>query len=1052
MRGMSDQMDEPLDFDGPDFPGDGNGRSSGGEKEIAKTFLFLVLLVFGVIVLPAAVLAWLFLWLMLHRLKQKPRVSAVVVALAVGASALAWRWTDAGQRFMDFFSHFNLDTVRDDWMELLPAYIVAAVVLGFVFGQFAIMREAYRIKTEPHLTRLQGSWQYNFAYRRSPVQLITRRMKIKKLKRGECGDDERAPLGIDESDNRSDIAYRYEGEATRHTLLSGTVGSGKALHEDTPIPTPEGMKTVGVLQPGSRIFGSSGEIVRIADKFQPMTEDHYVLSLPGVSVRACGDHLWPAVIDGAEGVYDTRSIYDAFQEGKSVTFSTVGREVEFDPVPEPHIDCSDVVFMIQDEDATSVNNYMESILYGSLRVRREFADAVFAGMMLHRVLHVPEGVDDGMLREILASLGYHTYVSGYDGGYVKISFHSGGSLPLVRIEEIDDTPESYFCFTVDSEDRLFAATPFFLKTHNTITMLSLVRADMEAGRSVVFIDFKRAPEVAGKLSSWSEELGMDFYHFTEGSPEDYNVKGSKGQCVYDPLSNPSPGFRADMLLGMREWDTASEVYRTNMQQVLQVLVNGLANVDRNSSDAEGLDFEHGGLFEIASAIANTNLHKVADACPDGSQIRMDVESLAKEVYSRGRGAALGNAVAELRGQLQTLIASTYGRWFKVTPGSRNIDLFKLTSTPGNVVLFSISADEQPDFAKHLGSMIFSDLRAVSARKLAAGNKDFVSVYADEFQSVPPTAVTSMLEKSRESGMGLTLGMQSFDQIVSASPAIGEAMLSKIIDTCGNFIIHAGSAQDSAERLSKIMGTVKGQKLSTNRRSDSWIGGINFWNRRKRIESTQESVEWKFDPQNFMNLTLPSDKNGYKSTAVLINKMSLDPKFEDTKGAVAREVWVIPNDAVLGSYFEPRLDVSDQELMDESMRTIEDVITSDDISDSVVQGGHDYVVDSEPPSMIPPPDERDPEDGYDPDDDGDFQWEESSEVDNLDSMLEGEISIDTSSEPPSKNRFDDLGRFAPPPARRQEKREQTSSLARKSRSVPMSKEREDDALPDLDGLL
>ena len=108
------------------------------------------------------------------------------------------------------------------------------------------------------------------------------------------------------------------------------------------------------------------------------------------------------------------------------------------------------------------------------------------------------------------------------------------------------------------------------------------------------------------------------------------------------------------------------------------------------------------------------------------------------------------------------------------------------------------------------------------------------------------------------------------------------------------------------------------------------------------------------------------------------------------------------------------------------------------------------MDSEPPSMTPPPDEHDPEDGYDPDDDGDFQWEESSEVDNLDSMLEGEISIDASSEPPSKNRFDDLGRFAPPPARRQEKREQPAK--RKSRSVPMSKEREDDALPDLDGLL
>lgn len=1024
-------MDDPYDFDDANR-GNDRGDDKGNEAAV-KAIVSILGVIVGALALPAIVVAFGMLYIMLHWLRQRPTVSGAFTVVALLVLSGCWFALDAGSRFMEYFSSITLESWRTDLPMVLPAYIIVALALGFIAGQVLIMWEAHRMKIDPHLTRLAGSWQYNFSYRRSPWQLLERKKRVKKLRAGDFVDDERSPLGIDESDGKDDVVYRYADESTRHTLISGTVGSGKALHKGTVVPTPTGFSTVGDLGVGNKVFDGNGGVTTITGKHQPLTEDHYELRLPGVAMRACGDHLWPVKINGAdEVILSTREIFSHYSAGSEIVFSTIGKPIEFDKtLPQ----CPDFENIFS-QPTEFVSEYLQDIVFAPSGFREEFVRFVFRTFGVgDGVLEIPSHLDFDQLRVVCASVGYHTVVTGYNDGFVKISVTAESDLPVAFMQQIVDSPEDYYCFTVDSEDHLFAVTPFFVRTHNTITELSLIRSDMEAGKTVVVVDFKRAPEVAGKLSAWSHDMGANFYHFTEGDPADYNVKFSPGQSAYDPLSNPNPSFRADMLLGMREYDQASEVYRVNMQQVLQILLNGLANVDRSSKHADVLDFEHGGLLEIASAIANTNLMNVADACAEGSQIRADMEYLASQVYSKSRGgsAGLSNSVTELRGQLQTLLASSYGRWFKTNASSnaRDIDLYKLTSQPGNVILFSISSDEQPAFASFLGSLIFADLRAVSARRLSAGIKEPVGVYVDEFQSIPPTAVTAMLEKSRESGMGVTLAQQSFEQIISAAPSNGEAFLNKIMDTCGNFIIHAGSTHDSAVRLSKIIGEERQQKLSANRRRNNWIGALNFWNRRESIVSSQESVGWKYDPQNFMQLSSPSRENSFRSTAVLINKMSMDPKFRGATGAVAREVWMIPDDAVLGSYFKPKLGVDSDELADSVSRSLDDVIASEDMTESFSSTVDEYDVSYD----------GQPQYADDFDDDGDFSWEDqpappeieepvssrtrsSSSVDNVDEVLD-ELGIefvdDEKPTPRPRNRFNDVGRFdqasAPPPIKR-----------------------------------
>jgi hypothetical protein len=492
---------------------------------------------------------------------------------------------------------------------------------------------------------------------------------------------------------------------------------------------------------------------------------------------------------------------------------------------------------------------------------------------------------------------------------------------LIEINPINDNPEDYFCFTVDSASHLFLCTEAFIPTHNTVfTLLSLIRNDIENRIPAVIVDFKRDPELAAKIATWTKEAGGEFYHFVNGDPKDYNIPNSPGQAFFDPLAAGSPTSKADMVLGMREYDTASAVYKANMQQLLQVLFSMLDQADRSktlgSSDADvaktrkDIKWDEGGIYQLASVATASGFENLAIAC-HGKPVQHHAEELLEEI--KGHRSQMAHALNELAGQIRTIVASEYGRWTKTLPGTRNIDLYELTKNPGNVILFSLNSDSEPDFAKYIGGLIFAELTNVSARRRNNSLNNPVMVYVDEFQIIPPTAVTGLLEKSRASNMGMTLAQQSFEQIISAAPSTGEAYLLAIMDTCSNFIIHNGATEDSAVRLSKILGKHKVTKYRASNKNESFFLSLNWKNKREAVISSSEEEEWVFPPRKFMTLTSPSEGNGWKSTAILINKTSSDPNFQKAEGATARRVWMIPAVRQLEKYYTPGINRSSNDL-------------------------------------------------------------------------------------------------------------------------------------------
>ena len=446
----------------------------------------------------------------------------------------------------------------------------------------------------------------------------------------------------------------------------------------------------------------------------------------------------------------------------------------------------------------------------------------------------------------------------------------------------------------------------------TYTMLQLMRNDIEASNPVFAIDFKKGTEYPYYLAKWAKEHGRQFYHFTAGKPGTYNNPFCDNQASYDPLATGTATSKADMMLNLRQWDGASEVYKKRTKDILESIFYLLENVDREKTK-QYINWHEGGLSQFVSALQLKNLYALIE------QFKIDVSNKehAGEYVSGGdkrrlsallglyeelnspQGKGLLEQINGLVSNCRTLIMSSYGDWLAKGETPYHINLFEFaTSEEAPVVLFSFNPQEESDFAKYMGSIILSDLSRTSAYKNAQGNKDLVGVYLDEFQILDPATVADLLEKARSSKMYILLSLQSLEQIVKSSSANGTAVRDSIVDTIQNFIIHKGSGQNTAEELAKIIGQTNMKKYVESGQRNSSLFQLNWRNSRNSRVNTQVEPDWIVSPSKFQNLSAPVKENNYTSTAYYITKACAEKEFASMERAVARKVQIIVDEELL----------------------------------------------------------------------------------------------------------------------------------------------------------
>ena len=446
----------------------------------------------------------------------------------------------------------------------------------------------------------------------------------------------------------------------------------------------------------------------------------------------------------------------------------------------------------------------------------------------------------------------------------------------------------------------------------TYTMLQLMRNDIEAGNPVFAIDFKKGTEYPYYLAKWAKEHGRQFYHFTAGKPGTYNNPFCDNQASYDPLATGTATSKADMMLNLRQWDGASEVYKKRTKDILESIFYLLENVDREKTK-QYINWHEGGLSQFVSALQLKNLYALIEqfkidvsnkehACEyvsGGDKRRLSALLGLYEELNSPQGKGLLEQINGLVSNCRTLIMSSYGDWLAKGETPYHINLFEFaTSEEAPVVLFSFNPQEESDFAKYMGSIILSDLSRTSAYKNAQGNKDLVGVYLDEFQILDPATVADLLEKARSSKMYILLSLQSLEQIVKSSSANGTAVRDSIVDTIQNFIIHKGSGQNTAEELAKIIGQTNMKKYVESGQRNSSLFQLNWRNSRNSRVNTQVEPDWIVSPSKFQNLSAPVKENNYTSTAYYITKACAEKEFASMERAVARKVQIIVDEELL----------------------------------------------------------------------------------------------------------------------------------------------------------
>lgn len=223
-------------------------------------------------------------------------------------------------------------------------------------------------------------------------------------------------------------------------LVCGPTGSGKALHIDTLIPTPTGMKRVGEIKIGDKIYDKDKNLTEVLDIHQASRKDKlYKITLEnGEMFKASGPHEW--VVHNNKGLLS------------SVTTDEIFNKFEYEYfIPKLN-------FPVRLYNGYTVEERKE-LLYG------------MTGNSELEIIKLDEYTDE--IVELANSLGYYTY---YENEKLVINKTKSKRLTrIVKVEKIKDNYKDYFCFEVDSESHTYLIGNTFTITHNSTTMASILR-------------------------------------------------------------------------------------------------------------------------------------------------------------------------------------------------------------------------------------------------------------------------------------------------------------------------------------------------------------------------------------------------------------------------------------------------------------------------------------------------------------------------------------------------------------------------------------------------
>ena len=355
-----------------------------------------------------------------------------------------------------------------------------------------------------------------------------------------------------------------------------------------------------------------------------------------------------------------------------------------------------------------------------------------------------------------------------------------GSVPLGVEEPLSDNPLSSIDAVVSrtpTEANLGMVMTGGTGAGKTTVLKSMVHAEVSTGsvKHIAYVDLKGDKALAADIARMCHDNGYRFYHVSQGRLNEYDIPLSDGMCSYDPLATGGVQ-RAGTVLNLRVWTEESDKYRSDMQEFLNALFTLFDVVDPKNVPL--VRWDRGMVQAVEDACSIDAFRQLVDAAKG-----TDAYEAGVSVYRKlSRGADLAAQASAVAGKMRALSMSAFGPHLSANPYDYHmIDIARDTAddAPPCVILFTVPSGADKETARTLGALFFSDMARVMDHRQRHGERSPLSLYCDEFQEIPITFVTPLLEKGRSAGLRTTLAAQSFSHIVTAAPGNGEAYLTTV---------------------------------------------------------------------------------------------------------------------------------------------------------------------------------------------------------------------------------------------------------------------------------
>ena len=430
----------------------------------------------------------------------------------------------------------------------------------------------------------------------------------------------------------------------------------------------------------------------------------------------------------------------------------------------------------------------------------------------------------------------------------------------------------------------------------SVTLLQMMENTAQVGYPLIVIDFKKGQNISYHLSRMAKKYNRKFYHFVNGTS---TGELAQYQSSYDPLA--AKEGQTDLILGMRTWDAASEVYKNRQISLLQTIFFLLNNLDEK--DVPNFPWNEGGISQFVAALQIPNLfdliqayaRKIDKTNPDRN-MELKLQSL-QEVYNDliAPKSILKEQLDGLSVTMKNLTMSSYSNsLYKGSHGENHIDLSKMCmDEDGPIILFQFSPNAEPEFAKYMGSIIVSDIKRAFGYKEVLDNKLPCGIFMDEFQTIDIDLIADIVAKVRSAKGFPVLSSQSILQLAANADSNASYKIDAFVEVINNFIVHNGASDNEAERFSKILG--KTSKVSYKITEDNSSG---LFKKNKQMINKSESLEYRLEPNKLQKIAAPTEANNYRAECYLIQKSTNESQFAKLGYGIARKVFLIPNKDVL----------------------------------------------------------------------------------------------------------------------------------------------------------